>query len=95
MLDNLYYVLLAHLPPESSFLAVVPGGNVSLRGLVSRIADQASIVIIAAAVIYGCWQLFEGFYYGNASSRQNGVLTILGGALMCGLIYTMFQTIFR
>ena len=95
MLDGLFFKLLDHLPPESSFLAVVPGENVSLRALVSRIAYQASIVIMAAAVIYGCWQLFEGFYYGNASSRQNGALTILGGAAMCGVIYTMFLTIFR
>lgn len=94
MLDKLYLKLLALAPPESSFLAVT-GKNVNVRSLVSKIAYRACAFIMAAAVIYGCWVLFEGFIDGNSTSKKKGLVTILGGTLMCGLIYTMYQMIFR
>lgn len=94
MLDNLYFRLLALAPPESAFLAVT-GRNVDVRGLVSKIAYRACAFIMAAAIIYGCWVLFEGFIEGGSSiSKKKGLVTILGGALICGLIYTLFITIF-
>ena len=94
MLDNLYFKLLALAPPESAFLAVT-GRSIDIRGLVSKIAYRACAFIMAATVIYGCWVLFEGFIDGNSTSKKKGLVTILGGTLMCGLIYTMFQMIFR
>ena len=60
MLDNLYFKLLALAPPESAFLAVT-GRSVNVRALVSKIAYRACAFIMAAAVIYGCWSLYEGF----------------------------------
>lgn len=94
MLDNLYFKLLALAPPESAFLAVT-GRSVNVRALVSKIAYRACAFIMAAAIIYGCWVLFEGFVDGGSStSRKKGLVSILGGALICGLIYTMYQMIF-
>ena len=93
MFDNLYCEILSRLPPGVSFLAVT-GKSLNARELLNKIAGYAYAFIMAAAIIYGAWMLFEGFCDNSSATKKQGFITILGGVALCFMIYKVYEIIF-
>lgn len=61
--------------------------------ILTTIVNWVCAVILAIGIIYGGWELAQGFMDENASKKKQGVTSIIVGVSVAGVIYTIMQLI--
>lgn len=62
--------------------------------IMKTIASSVSVLILAIAVIYGGWTLYEGFSDDSPAAKKKGFIVLLGGIIAAGLMYVLLTAIF-
>lgn len=67
---------------------------INFNDIMKTIASSIAVLILAVAIIYGGWQLYEGFSDNSSATKKQGFFIILGGIVAAGLMYALLTSIF-
>ena len=67
---------------------------IDFNEIMKTIASSVSVLILAVAVIYGGWSLYEGFSDDSPAAKKKGFIALLGGVIAAGLMYVLLTAIF-
>lgn len=78
---------------DTAKFAALTYSTLDENAIITTIVNWICAVILAIGIIYGGWELAQGFMDENGSKKKQGVTAMLVGVSVAGVIYGIMQLI--